>query len=278
MPLPRRRKVVPDWVPGGQVVLHLAVDGGDLQLRAQGRLGEGDGLPHTAPMVPSRLEQGVGPDGDADEQVAGGAAVLAGVALAPEGDGLAVVDAGGDGDLDRPAACGRCRCRRQSLQGWWMILPVPPQREQGAVVAKTHMARLPPLDADHAGAAAVGADLRGGAGRAAGAVAGRRSSRCGSASISFSQPKAASSKVMVRLARRLSPRWGALGLACWPPPKPPPKKPPKKEPNRSPRSKSPRSPSRRSRRRRRSWGPRRRGRTGRTWPASPCRRGPRRPR
>ena len=35
-----------------------------------------------------------------DEQVAGRPAVSAGVALAAQGDGLAVVDAGGDIDLD----------------------------------------------------------------------------------------------------------------------------------------------------------------------------------
>src|SRR5699024_3999643 len=45
-------------------------------------------------------EQLVGPDGDGDEEVAVLSAVAAGVALAPDGDGLAVVDAGGDGDLD----------------------------------------------------------------------------------------------------------------------------------------------------------------------------------
>ena len=53
----------------------------------------------------------------------------------------------------------------------------------------------------------------------------------------FSQPKAASSKVMARDWRILSPRWGALGLErrCAPP-KPPPKKLPKMSP-RSPKSK-----------------------------------------
>ena len=54
---------------------------------------------------------------------------------------------------------------------------------------------------------------------------------------SFSQPKAASSKLMFTLVRRLSPRWGALGFARAPP-KPPPKKLPKISP-RSPKSNPP---------------------------------------
>ena len=34
---------------------------------------------------------------------------------------------------------------RHSLQGWWMIFPLPPQREQGEEVAKTPM--VPPSTA-----------------------------------------------------------------------------------------------------------------------------------
>ena len=41
----------------------------------------------------------MGRDGDADDQIAGRAAVAPAVALAPEGDGLAVVDAGGNVDV-----------------------------------------------------------------------------------------------------------------------------------------------------------------------------------
>ena len=83
----------------GDVVLHLAVDGGDLQLGAQHRLGEGDGsLAEDAGPLPA--EELVGPDGDGDEKVARGAAVLPGVALTPDGDGLPVVDTGGDAGLD----------------------------------------------------------------------------------------------------------------------------------------------------------------------------------
>ena len=54
----------------------------------------------------------------------------------------------------------------------------------------------------------------------------------------FSQPKQASSNVMLTLVRRLSPRCGALGFERVAlPPKPPPKKLPKMSP-RSPKSKS----------------------------------------
>ena len=56
---------------------------------------------------------------------------------------------------------------------------------------------------------------------------------------SFLQPKAASSKEMFTLARRFSPRRGALGFVRVPP-KPPPKPPPKKLEKMSPRS--PKSP------------------------------------
>ena len=55
--------------------------------------------------------------------------------------------------------------------------------------------------------------------------------------ISFSQPKAASSKLMETDARRVSPFMGPLRARLEPPPKPPPKK----EPKISPRSMSPMS-------------------------------------
>ena len=55
--------------------------------------------------------------------------------------------------------------------------------------------------------------------------------------ISFSQPKAASSKVMVTAARRVSPFMGPVRWRLEPPPNPPPKK----EPKMSPRSMSPMS-------------------------------------
>ena len=86
----------------GDVVLHLAVDGGDLQRAAQHRLGVGDGgLAEYGGTLPA--EDLVGLHHHGDQQVAAGAAVLTGVALSPQGDGLAVVDTGGDVDLDGPA-------------------------------------------------------------------------------------------------------------------------------------------------------------------------------
>ena len=48
----------------------------------------------------------MGLDLHGDQQIAGGAAVAACVALAPQGDGLAVVDTGGDIDLDGFALAG----------------------------------------------------------------------------------------------------------------------------------------------------------------------------
>ena len=66
-----------------QVILHLAVNGGDLQLRAQNCLCEGDGgLTEDGGTLPA--EQLVGPDRNGDEQITGRAAVLSGVALPPE--------------------------------------------------------------------------------------------------------------------------------------------------------------------------------------------------
>ena len=74
-----------------QVILHLAVNGGDLQLRTQNCLRKGDGrLTEDGGTLPA--EQLVGPDRNGDEQITGRAAVLSGVALPPDGDGLAIVD------------------------------------------------------------------------------------------------------------------------------------------------------------------------------------------
>ncbi len=82
----------------GQGVGHLAVNGGDLQLPAQHRLGEGDGrvAVDVGPVPPEKL---VGLDGNDDLQVPGRSAVAPGVALSPEGNDLPVVDARRDGDL-----------------------------------------------------------------------------------------------------------------------------------------------------------------------------------
>ena len=45
----------------------------------------------------------MGPDRNGDEQITGRAAVLSGVALSPDGDGLAVVDTCGDLGLNGAA-------------------------------------------------------------------------------------------------------------------------------------------------------------------------------
>ena len=90
--------------------------------------------------VPSRRNTLVGLHHHGDQQIAGGAAVLAGVALSPQGDGLAVVDAGGNGDLDGLAFAHVRRCPWQSGQGWWMMLAACRRTcGQGRLVANTPM-------------------------------------------------------------------------------------------------------------------------------------------
>src|SRR5215218_6608959 len=97
--------------PEGAAVLgagrHLegdrAVQGRHLELGPQGGLGEGhrhgDGQ-----VLAAAPEQGVRGDPDLDDQVAGGGAGLARLALALEPDGGAVVDPGGDPDPQLAAA------------------------------------------------------------------------------------------------------------------------------------------------------------------------------
>ena len=80
------------------MVAHLAVQGGHFHVRAQSRLGEGDG--HLAPdIIAPALENGMGPHGNIHMQVAGRAAVDAGVALASHIQNLLIVNARGHGDL-----------------------------------------------------------------------------------------------------------------------------------------------------------------------------------
>lgn len=128
----------------------------------------------------------------------------------------------------------------QSLQGDLMILPLPPQRGQGPVVAKTPIGvcrrcwtwPLPPQLEQVSGLVPGAAPLP------------WQVSHCSTRSrvTSFSQPKAASSKVMLSPMRRLSPRWGPLRVLLPLPPNPlPPKKLPKISP-RSPKSKLPSKP------------------------------------
>jgi len=63
------------------------------------------------------LEEFVGADGDADEQIARRAAVFARAALPPEGDRLAVVDAGGDGDGELALTADAARAAA-ALRSW----------------------------------------------------------------------------------------------------------------------------------------------------------------
>lgn len=157
MPFPLSRKVVPGLSAGGQVVLYLSVNGGDLQLSPHGRLVEGDGLliQHRGPVP---LELGMGLDMDAYDQIAGRTAVLACIPLSAQRDSLAVIDAGGDGHSDalllphaaRPPA---------GLAGAVDDLAGPPALGAGRRTGEGKAAR-PPLDADGPGAPAVRADLR----------------------------------------------------------------------------------------------------------------------
>ena len=111
-----------------------------------------------------------------------------------------------------------------------MILPLPPQRPQGAEVDMKpsgvwRRCCTMPVPRQSGQTSAVVPFSQ---------PVPRQVSHCSTRSmlISFSQPKAASSKLMVTLVRRLSPRCGALGFARVPP-KPPPMSP------RSPKSKPP---------------------------------------
>ena len=80
------------------VVADLAVQGGNGDVCAQGRLGEGDG--HLTPnVIAPALKEAVGPHGDVHMQIAVGAAVAAGVAVAGNVQHLLIVDAGGNGDF-----------------------------------------------------------------------------------------------------------------------------------------------------------------------------------
>ena len=130
-----------------------------------------------------------------------------------------------------------CPVPPQLLQGEEMVLPLPPHRGQGPVVANTPMgvcrrcwtAPEPP-QLEQVSGLVPGA-----------APEPLQSGHCSTRSrvTSFSQPKAASSKAMVSPVRRLSPRWGPVRDRA--PPKPPPKKLPKMSP-RSPKSKPPSNP------------------------------------
>src|SRR5215211_8017064 len=94
---------------------HRAVQGRDLELGPQSGLGEGHGH-GDGQVLCAAPEQGMRGDPDLDDQVAGGRPRLAGLALAAEPDGGAVVDPRGDpdpqltgADLAAGAVAGRAR-------------------------------------------------------------------------------------------------------------------------------------------------------------------------
>ena len=88
---------------GGDLELGAAVDGGDVDLGAESGLGHGDG-DGGEDVVGDAVEDGMRAGFDDQEEVAVGASVGAGVALAGEADALAVAGAGLDAELERLAA------------------------------------------------------------------------------------------------------------------------------------------------------------------------------
>src|SRR5699024_2238040 len=95
---------------------------------------------------------------------------LPGIALSPEGDGLAVVDAGRDADRD-PLALFHAAAAAAGLAGSVNDLARPPAAGAGGGAGEGEAAGAL-LHPDHAGAPAVGTGLRRGARLRAGAVAG----------------------------------------------------------------------------------------------------------
>ena len=108
--------------------------------------------------------------GNGDQQVAGRAAVLSGVALTPDGDGLAVVDTGWDAGLDGFALAYRA-CAVAVLAGLVDDLALAAALGTGGAGGEHAHGGLSPY-LDLTAAVAVRADLRRGAGGAAVAVAG----------------------------------------------------------------------------------------------------------
>ena len=212
---------------------------------------------------------------DGDQQVAGAAAVFAGVALAPQRDGLAVVDAGGDVDLDGLAFP---HPTLSAAVGTGLM-----DNAAGAVtlLAGTaggkHAHRRPLLHLHLAAAAAIGADLRRGPRLAAAALA-------GSALLATLH-----GHVLLAAEGRLPERHGHAGADALAPlgrvgvtallaAKAAAEKSCRRyRPDRRSRSR-PHRHTRRRLRPRRSWDPRPRSRTGRTGPFSPGRTAPRWPR
>src|SRR5690606_999661 len=96
--LPPQGLHLPALGAGTDLELEPSIQRGDLHLRPEGGLGEGDGhLAHH--VVVLTREDGVLLDVHGDVEVAGGAAALSGLTLSCEADARPGVDAAGDADL-----------------------------------------------------------------------------------------------------------------------------------------------------------------------------------
>src|SRR5699024_2335027 len=139
--------------------LDLPVQGGDLNLSTHGGLVDRHRLVQVD-VTALPAQPGVGHHVDAYDKVPGGAAVAAHVSLASDGDGLAIVDAGGDFDVDLllPAHTAAAAAGLALLMD---DLPLAPA--VGADGGGGHGAEHRPLLDPHlAAAVALGADLRSG--------------------------------------------------------------------------------------------------------------------
>ena len=167
-----------------------------------------------------------GRDLDRDEEVAGRAAVLAGRALALEPDPLAVLDA-------RPG-CGpgwcapRCRGRSRGRSGRPRRRPAGARRRRGQVsfIENAAARRWPPRSRRPR----TRADVRPGAGLAAGALAGRAGGVGGQPQRDRDAVEGVDEADGRRRSRRRRP--GVAAACCWVRPRWPP---PKRSPNMSPK-------------------------------------------
>ena len=153
--------------PLGDGVLHLAVDRRDLKLRAEHRLRERDGR-FAQDARALAAEDLVRTHGHNDQQIARGAAVLTRVALRAQRNGLPVVDARRNADLDGLAVADHALA---AALGAGLVDDLTLASAALAGGRRRHIAqrRLAAL-LDHAAAATVRADLGGralGAARAA---------------------------------------------------------------------------------------------------------------
>lgn len=152
---------------GGEFILDFSADGRDFEFCAEGGLSEGHVLAEVD-IGAVAFEEVVGPDGDKDDEVAGGAAMFSLIAGAADGHSLSVVDTGGnfDGDffpfVDHAFSAAGAAGLIDELTG---------AAAAGASLLSCHNAEGgPALHVDDAGAAAIGASFWLGAVGAAGTV------------------------------------------------------------------------------------------------------------